>query len=275
MIDIDPPAIAALPPAYHDLFARVVEAVRDDQRIRGVWLSGSLARGTADPGSDLDLLLAVRDEDFEEFTADWRDWLSGITAVLVGNEIPRSQLIFYALTEDMCRIDGVIEPVSRVPDSPHRTRVVVLDRDGLDDRVPAADRGRSPDADKITMIITEFWRQQAIFPAMLDGRQDLLSALLGIENAWQMLYDVFVESNQPLPPMGLKQVSSKLDADQVAVLSGLPSVGADRDELITANRAVRSAMDTAGRSAAERVGAAYPARVAALIGAHLDAVVAR
>lgn len=275
MIDIDPPAIAALPPAYHALLARVVDVIADDERIRGVWLSGSLARGTADAGSDLDLLVAIRDQDFDAFAAGWRDWLATITPILIGQEIPRSQLIFTALTEDMCRIDAVLEPVGRLPESPHRTRIIVLDRDGLDDQVPSAHPGPAPDPDKITMIITEFWRQQAIFPAMIDGRQDLLSALMGIENAWRLLYDVFVESNQPLPPMGVKQVSSRLTAEQIAVLSGLPAVGADRAELITANRAVRAAMDTAGRSAAVRAGATYPDRIAAMVSAHLEAVLGR
>lgn len=122
--------------------------------------------------------------------------------MLIAKEIPGSRLIAYAMTEDFCRIDVVIEAVGHLPESPHRRRTVVLDRDGLDAEVPPVRVGPGPNAGRITAIITEFWRQQAILPMMLDVRRDLLGALLGVQQARQMLYDVFVESNQPLPATG-------------------------------------------------------------------------
>ena len=41
-------AIAALPRAYRDLFDRARARLEGDERVRGMWLGGSLARGTAD-----------------------------------------------------------------------------------------------------------------------------------------------------------------------------------------------------------------------------------
>lgn len=272
ILDTDPAAIAVLPAAYHELYAAVITAVVDDERVRAVWLSGSLARGDADAGSDLDLILAIADDDFEDFVAGWRDWLTGITPVLIGNEIPGSNLVFSSLTDRLCRLDGVVEPVIRVSESPHRARVVVLDRDGLDARVPERASGRDPDPARITAIITEFWRIQAIFPAMVDGRGDLLSALLGVQTARQLLYDVFVESNQPLPVTGVKKVSAKLTPDQLAALSGLPACSPVRAELIVADAAVCEAMAADGRAAADRVGAEYPVRIADVVTAHLAAM---
>src|SRR5690242_4907314 len=102
-------ALAPLPEAYHRLYERVVAVCEPDTRIRGLWLSGSLARGSADAGSDLDLLLAVSDADYEDFIADWRSWLDKVTPTLLAIEIPRSKLIFTALTDEICRIDAVIE----------------------------------------------------------------------------------------------------------------------------------------------------------------------
>lgn len=145
----------------------------------------------------------------------------------------------------------------------------MIDRDDLDRLVPAAVPGPGPNRAKITMIMEEFWRQQAIVPSMIDGRGDLLCALSGVQNAAQMLYDVFVESNQPLPPMGVKQFSRRLTRDQRRVLEALPSVGPDRELLIIAHAAVRRAMADAGRRAGERVGARYPQRLADAVTAHL------
>ncbi|GAB3742941.1 aminoglycoside 6-adenylyltransferase [Microlunatus parietis] len=261
-------ALRPLPEPYHRHFARILEVVESDRRIRGLWLSGSLARGTADAGSDLDLVLAVADEEFDAFVEGWRDWLARITPTLVAKAIPNSKLVFYALAEDICRIDAVIEPVSKVATSGHRTRVAVIDRDGLHATLPAAEPGPGPDLTKINLLIEEFWRIQSIFPAMINDRKDLLCALSGVQASGTMLYDLFVETNQPLPPMGVKQFAARLQPDQSAVLLGLPAVAPERDLLIKADLAVCEAMATAGRAAAERVGAEYPERIASAVRAH-------
>src|SRR5699024_10261887 len=104
----------------------------------------------------------------------------------------------------------------------HRTRLSVIDHDNLSARVPEASPGPGPDVERIAMIIEEFWRIQSIFPAMIDGRGDLLCAQSGIRTGTQMLYDTFVECNQPLPPMGVKQFSARLTDAQVTVLESLP-----------------------------------------------------
>lgn len=213
---------------------------------------------------------AVADGTFDGFVDGWSRWLAAVVPVLVADQVPGSRLIAYALTDDFCRIDAVIEPVGDLSESPHRRRIVVLDRDGLDVRVPSAPPGRGPDARRITAIITEFWRQQAILPMVLDVRGDLLCALLGVQQAWQMLYDVFVESNQPLPPTGVELVSAKLRPEQLAVLLEMPPVRPDRDLLINADAAIRAAMDTAGRVAAERVDALYPDHLAEKVSRELE-----
>ncbi|GAA1554611.1 nucleotidyltransferase domain-containing protein [Kribbella lupini] len=41
----------------------VTEQLRQDHRVRGLWITGSTARGTADAFSDLDLVAVVGDED--------------------------------------------------------------------------------------------------------------------------------------------------------------------------------------------------------------------
>lgn len=264
-----PAAMEPLPIKYHELLARVIDVAEPDPRIRGLWLSGSLARGTADAGSDLDLVLAIADDAFDDFVDGWRHWLDMITPTLVANAIPGSNLVFYSLTENICRIDGVVEPVSRVPESPHRTRVPVIDRDGLDARVPDPIQLPGADRKKITKIIEEFWRIQAIFPAMINDRRDLYCAREGVHTASRVLYDLFVECNQPLPPMGAKQFRARLTPEQYDLLLDIPAYCGDRRDLIAADLAVCAAMNGAGRAAAEAAGAVYPERIAAAVDAHL------
>jgi len=266
-------ALARLPEPYHRLYERVVQVCSADDRVRGLWLSGSLARGVADAGSDLDLLVAVSDDAYDTFTADWRSWLESITPTLLAKQVPAGILIFTALTPRLCRLDGVFERVSQLPESPFRTRVTVFDRDGLDAGIPARVDGPGPDPDRIAMIISEFWRVQAIFPFMIDKRKDVLAAQSGVELSARLLYDLFVECNQPLPPMGVKQFSSRLTDDQRQVLESIPAYGADRASLITADRWICGAMARHGRAAAERAGADYPTALATAVGDFLDRTV--
>ena len=54
------------------------------------------------------------------------------------------------------------------------------------------------------------------------AREDWLLGVVGVQNIQMLLYQLFVESNQPLPPMGVKQWSAKLTTGQRAVCAGLP-----------------------------------------------------
>src|SRR5688572_8633723 len=91
-------AIAALPRAYRDLFDRARARLEGDERVRGMWLGGSLARGTADAASDLDVILAVADDAHEEFTESWRSWLADITPTVLAEELPFAKGSFYSVT---------------------------------------------------------------------------------------------------------------------------------------------------------------------------------
>src|SRR5262249_46386541 len=57
-----PAGLAALPAAYGPLFDRAVSVLGGDERVRAIWLAGALGRGAADAASDLDFVIAVRDE---------------------------------------------------------------------------------------------------------------------------------------------------------------------------------------------------------------------
>lgn len=257
-IDAHPTVIATLAPEYAPLFERVLAVTTTDERIRGLWLSGSLARGVSDSGSDLDLIVAVRDEDFADFAQTWQDWLAGITPTLIAHQLGAQFHGFYSTTPQFCRLDVVGESVSTVPQSPHRRRLVVFDRDGLDAQVPAPEPGVGPDPVKIEQLVEEYLRIAAIFPAAVIAREDVLLGAEGVHSNQVMLYQLFVEANQPLPPMGIKQWSSKLTPEQRQVFLDLPPLAFTRESVGTAMLATFEAFRTAGRAAAEAAGAVWP-----------------
>lgn len=274
-IDRRPAILDRLPASYLPIFDRLIEVTEPDQRIRALWLSGSLAKGTADGGSDLDIVLAVRDEDFDDFAADWRDWLATITPTLIAKELPFAKGCFYSTAVGCERFDVISEPASKVSESNHRYRHVVFDRDGLDAKVPAPKEIPGPDAEKLTAICEEFLRIQAITPFMLNERRDFLCVVTGLETLHKMLYDVFVEANQPLPPMGVKQFTARLTGEQAAVLTALPRAAATYESLVPAMRAAVEAFRTHGRRAAETAGAIWPTALDDGVQAFFDGALSR
>jgi hypothetical protein len=257
-VDRDPAPLAALVPSYRPLFTRLLSVCEDDDRIRALWLSGSLAKGTADGGSDLDIVVAVRDSDFDEFAEHWREWLATITPTLLARELPFARGSFYSTTTGCERLDVISEPVSKLSSSRHRYRRVIFDRDGLDAAVPVPDPLPGPNLDRLRSIVDEFFRIEAITPFMLNQRRDYLVVVEGVHNLQRMLYEVFVECNQPLPPMGIKQWSARLTPEQRELLTALPVATPERDSIVVALKAVVVAMRTAGRSAVTACGASWP-----------------
>lgn len=160
-------------------------------------MSGSLANGTADGGSDLDIVIAIKDSDFDEFAEHWREWLATITPTLLARELPFARGCFYSTTTGCERLDVISEPVSQLPSSRHRYRRVIFDRDGLDAAVPAPDPSPGPDLDRLRWLVEEFFRIQAITPFMINQRRDYLVAVDGVQSLHRMLYQVFVECNRP------------------------------------------------------------------------------
>src|SRR5262245_25174532 len=263
-----PATLAVLSPGYRALFARAARRLAEDSRVRALWLSGSLARGDADPYSDLDLLAAVADAEFDSFAGRWKNWLAEITPTVLARPIPFLPGSLYSLTPSCERLDVVVERVSRVPQSFFRVRKLVFDHDGLDAQVPPPPPPAGPDRAKVETAIEEPLRYLALFPAML-GRGELMLGQEGYGHMRRRISELFLELNAPLPVTGVKHWRDKLTDAQYAVLESLPWPAATREALIEANVAVARALFEHGRAVAEKVGVAWPEALEAAVRAHL------
>jgi hypothetical protein len=253
-----PEGLTALPAAYGRLYDRAVAVLGADERVRAIWLAGALGRGAADAASDLDFVIAVRDQDFDAFAAAWRDWLAAISPTLVARELPGRPGSLYALTPACERFDVVTERASR-PGSTPGARLPVLDRDGLHNLLPAPEP-RHPDPARIAGLIEECLRQAANFPTV-TVRDDWLLGVVAVQEVHLLLYGLFVESNEPLPPMGAKQWSAKLTPEQRAVLTALPVPQPRRESVLAARDAATRAFLEQARPIADRFGAPWPAEL--------------
>jgi predicted nucleotidyltransferase len=263
-------AIAPLEEGYADLLAAAVEVVEADDRLVALWLGGSVGRGTADAGSDLDLLVTASEEGAESLSRQgpevWAALDPVITIALAS--LPGS---FAFTTRAGLRCDVVLETESALAHTPYRHRIAVVDPGGLAARVPGpGDEALEEEAvvAGAERVVTEFLRQSAIFPAAVVAREDWLLGRVAVANYHQLLYDLFVAANQPLPPMGVKQWSARLTGEQRRVLAALPLPAAERASVLEAMVRVREAIRSHGRAAYESLGGAWPEEVDAAIAAY-------
>jgi predicted nucleotidyltransferase len=248
----------AMPSGYADLLVDAIAAAAADPRVDAMWVGGSVARGVADAGSDLDLLVAVRDEDFEAFAADVVQWLHAVADLVLAQELPFLPGGAFATTRDCLRLDLVSESTGSLAETPYRYRIPVYDPLGLTASIQPGGHEPGPDVGAMESLVTEFYRLGAIFPAAVVARQDWLLGVAGIGSVQELLYRLFVAANAPLPVMGVKQWSSRLTAHQRDVLAGLPAPTAERASVIAAMQAVRNAFVVEGRAAVEPHGVTWP-----------------
>jgi hypothetical protein len=76
-----------------------------------------------------------------------------------------------------------------------------------------------------------------------------------------MLYQLFVESNQPMPPMGVKQWSAKLTPAQRECCAELPPPRAEHQSVLDAMRAAASAFRSQARRILAEHGAPWPSEL--------------
>lgn len=248
----------ALGTRYVDLFHRARAVFSSDDRVRGMWLHGAVARRAADAASDLDIDIAVVDEGFDAFAGSWREWLSAITPTV--SAIPLGPGSFYALTPACARLDVISESVSELATSTLTRRITVFDIDDLTGLVPQIN-DPPPNPNTIDYLIRETLRQAANFETV-TVRDDWLLGVVAVTSVHGMLYQLFAEANKPQPATGPKQWSIKLAPRHRALLQQLPVPQPNRGSVLPARQAALGAFLTEAPAIAAQCGVAWPTDLA-------------
>lgn len=224
----------------------------DDERIRSVWLEGSLARGSADDWSDIDLHLAVGEP--ENFAAI--DWLDAQVHLVLADAIPGLPGSFICLTSAWIQIDvNVHSSESHLPSGDSRRVLFVRDAPVPD--IPCA---TSP-------------REQAFFPAqdvqifLYFLGKTIASVhrgdLIALSQATAMMRDRLLV-NLLLAENGIqsgtinKRIGDQLSDEQMQCLQGVPPFGLGELSLRDAQQNLAAAYLGRARKLAEKCGAAWP-----------------
>jgi predicted nucleotidyltransferase len=205
---------------------RAAGVLERDERVRAVWLTGSLAAGSADAQSDVDLRVAVRDADFARIAEWWPELV-----VLVGPVVwrrrwpgPPSEAIIGAIALDYTRFDLVVQSAADTQPRALEAARLLFDKDGLaaqiDLGVPAA---HNPLA-ALEYVVDEFIRLLGMLTIVVE-RNDVPIGVEGQMGCYSLLLSLLLmEQGIDRMTMGKRHVARFLSAEQREALAGLPAL---------------------------------------------------
>jgi predicted nucleotidyltransferase len=240
-----------VPPRLARLFEELVAACRETPAVRAAWLGGSLARGTADDWSDIDLHLAVDDPG----AFDTPVWVAAVTPTVLVDEIVGVPGAHVVLTPDLLHVDVVVHHTDEPQDETKPARAVhdpggrVRDTTGADQRAggpwyPAADVRVFLYLMGVTVTGVRRGEVAGIAHGTAAMRDTMLVPLMLAENGVRKAD-------------GAKRLRPYLTDEQHAALERLPAVGLD-DALLDAHRAVAGEYLRRARRLAATCGEDYP-----------------
>ncbi len=259
--------------AQDTLIARASEVLADDPKIRAAWLEGSFASGGADPWSDVDLHIAVRDEDWENVFADRLALLGRISPVLGHGEatLPWGAHLVYANLAGPVRLDLYIEKLSGLGAALRKDQPRVLfDHGGVSSTMKLNWHPEVLARLRLTQL-TQGYFFGAGWPVRLAGRgewatqfanavvivnQFLIPAILLQEDDAQFFREAF-HNERFLSPERRRQVN-ELMAQVRDAFAGIEGGSISGEAVAAAYEAVIGAIYREMRAACEKFGVAYP-----------------
>lgn len=240
---------------------------RGSEAVAGLWLQGSLARGDADPLSDIDAYLAVEDAAFETMVAGREALLRSLGELWIWSDaaIPGVTCV-HGLFAGGVRLDLFLEPLSKVGGSLRPALTILVDRASLASRLKA---GWTPDRGFIgraIVRIVRMTRQGALWPLRVLARGDwptLAMIELDLVNA-QLAQLMAVRIDASLFQRHPFTLPRRLRQDDRAKLAELSARAMDaihdrdRERLLVVHLSIYDALVQEGRMACASLGVDYP-----------------
>lgn len=227
MIDLED-ALASLRPEYLDIARDLVEGLADDPRVRAVLLTGSVATGTADPYSDLDISVVVADADtVDVLVSELPDKIPDLVHSSVLTRGPVR--VFTAVTAGWLRVDVLVESAAVATRRAQPPHLVMIDNDRITDRLRVA-VGHPQSADPVRFV-EEFLRVMGLLDVVI-GRQEYFVGTQGVMLLRDYLVDLFYLENDRARRGGHKRLRPDLTPEQDAVLAAQPPLVADEASIV-------------------------------------------
>jgi predicted nucleotidyltransferase len=250
-------ALEVVDPRFRQLYERALEVLGADPRVREVTLSGSIAEGTADEWSDLDLAVVVEPEHHEAVLAEWPTWLAEITPTVFART-PLAPFIINTVTDDGLTLDLAIWS-GEAPTGPFTPTDYAV---GMLSGTRFTDLGRA-----LEYAVAEQLRGMNGPFISLIQREEHLRHLTGVPHIVGLLTTVFL-AETGAPPPG-KHYNRTFTEEQRAAVAALPPVSATRHGLIGFGLGLAELLVTRARPLYPRYGLEWPSALAATTAARV------
>lgn len=230
-------AAASAPIAQRAFLADLTPRLRADRRIRAAWLIGSLARGTADAFSDVDLLLAIAADALPAIVVDWRAFVAAFSPTIALQRIgPDTQPTLVAIAPGCLRFDLTLCAADLPRTYGYDAAQLLFDHDNVAARTTFTPRASASPAERLPALVQEFIRCLGLTPVVI-GRGELLIARQGLAIMQNLLIDLLLLENGGRVGGG-KHLDRYLTAEQRALLASSPPLELTRDSLLANQLAV-------------------------------------
>lgn len=241
-----------VPPRLSPTLQMLLTKCMDDERIRSVWLEGSLARGLADDWSDIDLHLAVNEP--ENFAAV--EWLKSQVHLILSDAIPGLTGAFICLTSDWIHIDLNVHSSENEPPS-DGTRRILLDRDALiQDRPNAQHPPGQPFFPAQDVQIFMYFLGNTVASVHRGDLIALSQATAMMRD--RLLVNLLLAENGIRSETVNKRIGRHLSDEQMQCLQGVPVFGVSELSIREAQQSLATAYLGRARKLAEECEAAWP-----------------
>lgn len=240
-----------------------------DPDIQAVWVGGSLASGTGDAYSDIDLRIAVEPGQVDGWANP--DWQRYLPLHPCGGQLMRfgaQALLHHMVLEDGTIIDFYVQDTTQ---SNHEPNITILACRNTAFRAlletfaqPAAALVREIEPSVVRQFLLDYWitthKQMKALARKYDytAFAGLYIERMALLRAWYMLLTgKDIDARPTLHMIGIlhKGLVGRLSAEQYSIL-GLPS--RTPEETITVIEAIRAEMTRVGQKLAEQYGFGYP-----------------
>ncbi|GAB3426751.1 nucleotidyltransferase domain-containing protein [Flindersiella endophytica] len=238
------------------LIERARQVLGADDRVLGVWIVGSHARGTNDSFSDVDLWVVVGPDDVESFCSDWPKTSDEIAPTVIRRQVG-SLPIFNQVTTDWLRFDVSVATPDQIAGRTRSTTKPLHDPNGLSAGLGEPRPPLQPDPERVESITHEFLRVLGLLPVAV-GRQEYVVGESGAGLLRGMLIDLMLQDVAVEDRGGALHLNDLLPADRLRTLTDLPPLQATRESVIAANVACATAFLPLARDLHARCGVAWP-----------------
>lgn len=243
------------------------EAVANDRRVRAAFIGGSLASGTWDEHSDLDLYVIVDDGDYEAVFADRRSFLEAMGPVVLAEDFDGFgfDMVVFMLADG---VEGELafgrrSGFAHIHGGPYR---VFMDRDGLLEGMTFPPSRPSPSQRRrsVDRTLAWFWRQLSLF-ATAAARGRAWTAYGYLEKARREALDLVWLLDAPGSwPGGFEKLEEQPGTERAEPI-GRTLVDLDLDRQLLAAQDLAKFVTERGRRAAAAVGHPYPEALEAAV----------